>query len=194
MDLWAVESVILPSLHAKWNFKEATWRTWSSAPGVCQDAKSGTGPMPRRSKSEGCGWTGLGGSCILESLEVPVLCSYQWWGRVCFLRVKSVCVCDISCGVGVVWGGRREGERKKEREKENTWGHVKGTLPSGLPGGMLEHQQSIKEIICGNFHVQPEVEWGCIIHVRECRKRLQHLNEGSSPPNPWKHSMRKRSA
>ena len=51
------------------------------------------------------------GICCI--LKVSVLCSYQWWwGKVCFLRNKCVCVPGWKRGAG----------------RQRMWGHVKRTL------------------------------------------------------------------
>lgn len=47
-----------------------------------------------------------------------------------------------------------------ERERENL-------RPCSRDSGMMEYQQTRKDIVCGNCHVEPEVERGCIVHVRQ---------------------------
>ena len=67
---------------------------------------------------------------------------------------------------------RKDGrEKRQEKDGEGMPETIlKGYCPGRVPGEMLKHQESIKEIICENFHIQPEVERRCIIHIRECRK------------------------
>lgn len=101
-----------------------------------------------------------------------------------FLRIKSTCVCVISAGRrdgGKGGEKERETERMAERRREKEGEGkaegegasetiLKGYCPVSVPGKMLEHQESIKEIIWENFYIQPEVERRCIFHIRECRK------------------------
>lgn len=119
--LWihgAVVLLVLPLLHTKWkrlrdghlqNLILCSWslsKMQSLVRDLCLWAI----------RVKGCGWSCLSGSrkqgnsCILV---VSVLCSYRWWGKMCFLRNKGVSV-------------RREGGWQRERDR--IWGYVKGTL------------------------------------------------------------------